>query len=60
MITENKIKRRNFFGYMSGLIGGIFISQPESLIAKSNNIFKSEKKIVVRKNPLAVPRKKTK
>ncbi|MBA4311448.1 MAG: hypothetical protein C0417_02345 [Chlorobiaceae bacterium] len=56
---KNEIKRRKFFGYiLGGLAGGIFSANATSLIAKTKKIFKSEEKIVVKQNPLAVPRKK--
>jgi hypothetical protein len=59
MIMKNEIKRRNFFGYiLSGLAGGIISVNATSLIAKTKKIFNSEKIIIVKQNPLAVPRKK--
>jgi hypothetical protein len=59
MIIKNEIKRRNFFGYiLGGIASGFLISNPTSLIARAKKIFKTEKKIVVKQNPLAVPRKK--
>jgi hypothetical protein len=59
MILKNEIKRRNFFGYiLGGIASGFFISNPTRLVASAKKIFKTEKKIVVKQNPLAVPRKK--
>jgi hypothetical protein len=59
MIVKNEIKRRNFFGYiLGGIASGFLISNPTRLIASAKQIFKTENKIVVKQNPLAVPRKK--
>jgi len=60
MIGKNEIKRRIFFGYiLGGIAGGFSSTSPSSLFARAKKIIKPEKKIVVKQNPFAVPRKKT-
>lgn len=58
MTPNNKIRRRNFFGYLlGGLAAGFFAANPSSLFARGMRFFRPGKKIAVKQNPLAVPRK---
>jgi hypothetical protein len=59
MKQTDTIQRRTFFGSISGFIAGsLLFSNAGTFVARAKNFAAQQKNIVVKRNPLAVPRKK--